>query len=242
MVHPIEYHSNVTRRLCRSTLQSETLCMVHCYGEAEHLRSVLHGLRRDHQSYDWKVRAMDSIRIYHSTTSLIAEALKHTCIKEVPMCHRMQPPIETKAMVADCLTKKMKSEQMEVLRCEGTLAFDMNKENSKKAMAKACSMGNRNEMSISGLKKTMDVETEHLTWLYSIHSAQTRMNILPSEYVACPTAKSVFFAPLHRSALHMVSNCICANFCSLTNSSQDSFHREHTRVLEGHFPTNSVCD
>jgi hypothetical protein len=61
--------------------------------------------------------------------------------------------VETKAMVADCLTKKMKSEQMEVLRCEGTLAFDMNKENSKKAMAKACSMGNRNEMSISGLKK-----------------------------------------------------------------------------------------
>jgi hypothetical protein len=37
----------------------------------------------DHQSYDWKVRAMDSIRIYRSTTSLIAEALKHTCIKEV---------------------------------------------------------------------------------------------------------------------------------------------------------------
>ena len=44
--HPIEYHSNVTPRLCRSTLQSETLCMVHYYGEAEHLRSVLHGLRR----------------------------------------------------------------------------------------------------------------------------------------------------------------------------------------------------
>jgi hypothetical protein len=40
-------------------------------------------------------------------------------------------------MVADCLTKKRKCEQMEPLQQKGTLAFDMNKENSKKAMARA---------------------------------------------------------------------------------------------------------
>jgi hypothetical protein len=40
-------------------------------------------------------------------------------------------------MVADCLTKKRKCEQMETLQQKGTLAFDMNKENSKKAMARA---------------------------------------------------------------------------------------------------------
>ena len=49
--------------------------------------------------------------------------------------------VETKAMVADCLTKKMKNEQMEVLRREGTLAFDMNKENSKESDGKSMQHG-----------------------------------------------------------------------------------------------------
>ena len=37
-VHLLSYHSNVIRRVCRSTLQAETLSMLGGYEEAEHLR------------------------------------------------------------------------------------------------------------------------------------------------------------------------------------------------------------
>ena len=34
----LSYHSNVIRRVCRSTLQAQTLSMIAGYEEAEHLR------------------------------------------------------------------------------------------------------------------------------------------------------------------------------------------------------------
>ncbi|CAE7802548.1 RE1 [Symbiodinium sp. CCMP2592] len=41
-VYLLGYHSNVVRRVCRSTLQAETLSLIAGYEEAEHLRAVLH--------------------------------------------------------------------------------------------------------------------------------------------------------------------------------------------------------
>ena len=40
-VHVLEYHSSVIRRVCRSTLQAETLSVISGYEGAEHLRAVL---------------------------------------------------------------------------------------------------------------------------------------------------------------------------------------------------------
>ena len=81
--------------------------------------------------------------------------------------------VETKTTVADCLTKKMKCEQMEKMLRDGFLAVDMNKETSKKAMAR-----NRSEMKAAPsmiCKETMDVKSDGETCMYSIHPAQIRM-------------------------------------------------------------------
>ena len=171
VVHIIEYHSNVIRRVCRSTLQSETLSMVQGYEEGEHLRSVLHGLRHDHHGNEWKIKAMDSVHLYQITDCRSLEAHLHqagtgttgdkrlaidlSALRQVlwrqpgeefgdPLyCDKVPENgtthavwVETKTMVADGLTKKMKCVQLQTLLLEGTLTFDMNKENSKKQMAK----------------------------------------------------------------------------------------------------------
>ena len=65
-IHVLAYHSNVIRRVCRSTLQAETLSMLSGYEEAEHLRAVLDGMQ--HTDSDHKlIRAMDSINIHMLT-------------------------------------------------------------------------------------------------------------------------------------------------------------------------------
>ena len=43
-LHVIEYHSTVIRRVCRSTLQAETLSLIAGYEEAEHVRTVIHSM------------------------------------------------------------------------------------------------------------------------------------------------------------------------------------------------------
>ena len=68
--------------------------------------------------------------------------------------------VETKTMVADCLTKKMKCEQMETLQQKGTLAFDMNKETSKKAIARARNKDQNSSETSLVCKKTMGVKTD----------------------------------------------------------------------------------
>ena len=61
----LDWHSTTVKRVCRSTLQAETLSLLAGMEECEHLRMVLHGLRREHHRYDksWQVEAMDYIHV-----------------------------------------------------------------------------------------------------------------------------------------------------------------------------------
>ena len=74
-VYTLDYHSNRIRRVCRSTLQAETLSisMVQGYEEAEHLRTVLYGLRYDLDG-DWRAAALDFITVYLLTDCRSLEA------------------------------------------------------------------------------------------------------------------------------------------------------------------------
>ena len=68
-VHLLSWKSQVIRRVCRSTLQAESLSMLSGYEEAEHLRMVLHGLRKDHDPLDpsWKVESKDMVTLHQVT-------------------------------------------------------------------------------------------------------------------------------------------------------------------------------
>ena len=60
----IAWHSTVLKRVCRSTLQAETLSLLQGSEEAEHLRYVLHGLwRPDPHEPGWEINAMDTIEM-----------------------------------------------------------------------------------------------------------------------------------------------------------------------------------
>ena len=61
---PINWHSTTLKRVCRSTLQAETLSLQLGSDETEHLRSVIHGLYYDHDPRnrdEWQVASQDSI-------------------------------------------------------------------------------------------------------------------------------------------------------------------------------------
>ena len=61
---PINWHSTTLKRVCRSTLQAETLSLQLGSDETEHLRSVIHGLYYDHDAHNrstWQVASQDSI-------------------------------------------------------------------------------------------------------------------------------------------------------------------------------------
>ena len=65
-VHVLTYHPTVIRRVCRSTLQAETLSMLGGYEEAEHLRAILYGMH--HEGTDHKlIGAMDRYNIHMLT-------------------------------------------------------------------------------------------------------------------------------------------------------------------------------
>ena len=72
-VYPLEYHSNVLRRVCRSTLQAETLSMIQGHEEAEHFRTVLYALQHDLER-EWQVAALDHKTIYLLTDCRSLEA------------------------------------------------------------------------------------------------------------------------------------------------------------------------
>ena len=57
----IEWHSTTLKRVCRSTMQAETLSLLHGCEEGEHLRMVYHGLWNVHHRMekDWIVAAQD---------------------------------------------------------------------------------------------------------------------------------------------------------------------------------------
>ena len=167
-VYPLEYHSNVIRRVCCSTMQAETLSMVQGYEEAEHLMTVLYGMRHELRG-DWQVRSLDFIQIYLLTdcrsleAHLLQAGLSSTANERlsidlsalrqmiwrnrgellgdplygdrVPEDGTTKPEwIETRSMVADGLTKKMKCPQLLQLMEEGWLAIDRDRTSKKQSV------------------------------------------------------------------------------------------------------------
>ena len=61
----LDWHSTTIKRVCRSTLQAESMSLLSGMEECEHLRAVLHGLRNEHHRHDpkWKTDAMDAIQL-----------------------------------------------------------------------------------------------------------------------------------------------------------------------------------
>lgn len=61
----LDWHSTTLKRVCRSTMQAETLSLMHGSEETEHFRLVLHGLRHRHDRRDrqWLVEAQDQIQM-----------------------------------------------------------------------------------------------------------------------------------------------------------------------------------
>eukprot|EP00435_Cladocopium_sp_Y103_P018811 s2728_g4.t1 len=70
----LDWHSTTIKRVCRSTLQAETMSLLSGLEECEHVRMVLHGLHREHHRYDkaWQIEAMDykQVELYTDCRSL----------------------------------------------------------------------------------------------------------------------------------------------------------------------------
>ena len=70
----LDWHSTCIKRVCRSTLQAETMSMTYGMEECEHLRFVLHGLWHDHDRNlkEWQVQAQDTffLNLYTDCHSL----------------------------------------------------------------------------------------------------------------------------------------------------------------------------
>ena len=156
-VHVLEYHSSVIRRVCRSTLQAETLSMVLGYENAEHLRAVLYGLEHGGDRPDL-VQAMDARKVVLFTDCKSLEqhlrqpglhtvgdkrlAIDLSALRQLiwrppgedvgdPVLADAPPPtattttkwIDTATMIADGLTKRMKSAQIDDLMKNGKAAL-----------------------------------------------------------------------------------------------------------------------
>ena len=66
VLYPVQWHSTIIRRVCRSTMQSETLSLQLGATEAEHLRGVVHGLYENFGKLgteNWMVAAQDRTRV-----------------------------------------------------------------------------------------------------------------------------------------------------------------------------------
>ena len=170
-IHILDYHSNIIRRVCRSTLQAETLSMVSGYDEAEHIRHIMHGI---HGGIPDSTKAMDNYDVVMFTDCRsLEEHLRQAGLHSVgdkrlatDLCSLRQvlwrkkeeevgdplyldaPPddattavvwIETKTMLADGLTKSMRSPQLHLLMDAGEVSIDCDKSHSKKASLKAMS-------------------------------------------------------------------------------------------------------
>ena len=61
----LDWHSTTIKRVCRSTLQAESMSLISGMEECEHLRAVLHGLQHEHLPGDrrWQIEAMDQIHV-----------------------------------------------------------------------------------------------------------------------------------------------------------------------------------
>ena len=61
---PVEWHSTVLKRVCRSTLQAETLSLLHGSEEADHYRYSVYGMwHPDGRGEAWEIDALDNIEV-----------------------------------------------------------------------------------------------------------------------------------------------------------------------------------
>jgi len=77
----------VIKRVCRSTLQAETLSLLLGSEEADHLRNVCHGLQCDQQKMkqgEWIVEAMDNMEvIWYTDCKSLADHIKQAGLQVV---------------------------------------------------------------------------------------------------------------------------------------------------------------
>lgn len=77
---PIEWHSTTIKRVCKSTLQAETMSLLSGSEEADHLRMVMHGLFHEHdykERQKWVIASMDEIEVDFYTDCRSLE--EHVC-------------------------------------------------------------------------------------------------------------------------------------------------------------------
>lgn len=77
---PIEWHSTTIKRVCKSTLQAETMSLLSGSEEADHLRMVMHGLFHEHdykERQKWVIASMDEIEVDYYTDCRSLE--EHVC-------------------------------------------------------------------------------------------------------------------------------------------------------------------
>lgn len=83
----VEWHSTVIKRVCRSTLQAETLSLLLGSEEADHLRNVFHGLQCDQhkkKQEEWLVESMDEKDvIWYTDCKSLADHINQTGLQVV---------------------------------------------------------------------------------------------------------------------------------------------------------------
>ncbi len=83
----VEWHSTVIKRVCRSTLQAETLSLLLGSEEADHLRNVYHGLSYDQKKMrqeEWIVQAMDEKEVvWYTDCKSLADHIKQMGLQVV---------------------------------------------------------------------------------------------------------------------------------------------------------------
>ena len=153
--------------------------MVQGYEEAEHLRSVLHGLCFDHVDDGWRIPAMDHTKIIQMTDCRSLEsyltqpgggstqdkrlAIDLSYLRQAtwrkpgemygdPLYGEAVPSdgttqvlwVETNTMLADAMTKRMKTPQLDLFLKTGWLEVNRDKTVSKKAEVRARSTAKEN--------------------------------------------------------------------------------------------------
>ena len=163
----IEFHSNVIKRVCRST-HAEALSLITGYEEGEHLRTILSGINGVSNGNSL-VASMDRLPLYMLTDCKSLEqhllqpglhtvadkrlAIDISAMRQVvwrkggeavgdPLLTDAPPPdgttkvlwIDTLTMLADGLTKRMKSSQLELAMKRGELKVSFEKITAQKGL------------------------------------------------------------------------------------------------------------
>ena len=166
-IHVIEFHSNVIKRVCRST-HAEALSLITGYEEGEHLRTILSGINGVSNGNSL-VASMDRLPLYMLTDCKSLEqhllqpglhtvadkrlAIDISAMRQVvwrkggeavgdPLLTDAPPPdgttkvlwIDTLTMLADGLTKRMKSSQLELAMKRDELKVSFEKITAQKGL------------------------------------------------------------------------------------------------------------